>query len=103
MYNVMYTAAVEKAQMAQKVRKQIYIEPKQEDVLKNYARKLQLSEAELIRQGIDLVLAHGVSSPSDARAWESELKFLRKRAKTPALGSKRSWTREEVYEDRLSG
>ena len=40
--------------MAQKVRKQVYIEPDQEIALKRLCEKTGASEAELLRQGIDL-------------------------------------------------
>ena len=89
--------------MARMVRKQIYVEPHQEEALKSRARELKLSEAELIRQGVDLALAQGISSPIDTKAWEAELTFIEERAKISALDGKRTWTREELYEDRLSG
>ena len=34
------------------------------------------------------------------RAWQEELAFMRKRARKTALGRPRTWTREELYDDR---
>ncbi len=39
------------------VRKQVYIDPRQEDELKKAAARTGLRESELIRRGIDLVLS----------------------------------------------
>jgi len=85
------------------VRKQVYIKPEQEKRLKERARELGVSEAELIRRGIDQVAHVPVALPLDRRAWQAELAFIRKRAsRQKALGSQRRWTREELYEERLS-
>jgi len=87
--------------MSRMVRKQIYIEPKQEKLLKQRARELGVSEAELIRQGIDQVSHVLAALPLDREAWQDELAFIRKRARSQkALGGQRSWTREELYEER---
>lgn len=87
--------------MSRMVRKQIYIEPEQEELLKRRARELGVSEAELIRQGIDQVSHVLAALPLDREAWQDELAFIRKRARSQkALGGQRSWTREELYEER---
>jgi len=84
------------------VRKQVYIEPEQEKRLKQRARELGVSEAELIRRGIDQVTRVPAALPLDRRAWQDELAFIRKRARLrKALGSRRTWTREELYAERL--
>jgi len=56
--------------MARKVRKQLYTEARQEKILKRRAKELDVSEVELIRQGLDLVLARGESPVPDPQAWE---------------------------------
>lgn len=88
--------------MVRMVRKQVYIGPEQEQILKRRAKDLGVSEAELIRCGIE----HIAHVPSvlyvDKRAWQDELEFIKKRAsEQEALGGKRTWTREELYEERL--
>ena len=89
--------------MTQMVRKQIYLEAKQESALKSRAKELKLSEAELIRHGVDMVLAQEGSCSVDTKAWEAELSFIEERAKIPSLDGIRTWTRDELYEERLSG
>jgi len=88
--------------MTQKVRKQLYIEARQEEMLKRRAKELDVSEAELIRQGLDMVLAQGERPVPDPQAWEEELAFIHERAKIPALAGERTWTREELYDERPS-
>jgi hypothetical protein len=90
--------------MAQMVRKQIYIQKRQQAVLKRLARARGLSEAELIRQAIDQHVSGGpgVTSP-DPKAWEKAHRFmLALRAHGPLRGQARKWKREDLYEERLS-
>ncbi len=87
--------------MEKMVRKQVYIEAGQEASLKRRAKDLGVSESDLIRQGIDRVVVHPSTAHADTRAWEEELAFIRARAKTSSSGEKRTWRREDLYEDRL--
>jgi hypothetical protein len=88
--------------MARMIRKQVYIEPEQEAKLKRCAKEQGVTEAALIRRGIDTVTAGAGPTYRDRQAWDEELAFLAQRALIPALGGKRSWTREELYEERLA-
>lgn len=84
-------------------RKQVYIEPDQDARLKQLARDWGVTEAELIRRALDRQLGGALLLPPDRAAWESEKAFLRERENLvcgPSQG--RRWTREELYEDRLS-
>jgi hypothetical protein len=84
------------------IRKQIYIKPEQEKALKQRARALQVSEADLIRQGIESILGKPDGGVDIAdQAWEDAKRFIRLRMamKVPQTG--RSWTRDELYEERL--
>ena len=88
--------------MSRMVRKQIYIEPEQEALLKQRAKELDVSEAELIRRGIDHISHTRRRLPLDQRAWQEELAFMRQRARRQGASSQgRGWTREELYEERL--
>lgn len=90
--------------MSRMVRKQIYLEPEQEKRLKQQAKALGVSEAELIRRGIDRVTRLPAGGPLDSKAWQDELAFIRKRARRwKALGQTRRWTREVLYAERLPG
>jgi hypothetical protein len=82
------------------VRKQVYITPAQDALLKQRAEEIGTTESDLIRQGIDRLGQAAWSGPADARAWEDELAFIERRAALPGLGLPRGWTRDELYADR---
>ncbi len=90
--------------MAQMVRKQIYIEKRQQARLKRLARARGISEAELIRQAIDQNASGGPREKHpDPEAWKKAHRFmLVLRARGPLPGSPRAWKREELYEERLT-
>ncbi len=91
--------------MAQMIRKQIYIPKHQEARLKRLAKARGVSEAEIIRQAIDQQLSGGASHSfrPDPSAWEQAYQFmLSLQAKGPLPNRRRKWTREELYEERLS-
>jgi sensor domain CHASE-containing protein len=90
--------------MARMVRKQIYIQKQQQEILKRLARARGLSEAELIRQAIDHQVGSGVQSIlPDPAAWDEAHQFmLALRARGPLQDQPRNWTREDLYEERLS-
>ena len=86
--------------MSQMVRKQIYIEKAQERQLRQKAKEMGVSEAALIRKGIDYIDSGAMITPRDAKAWQDELRFIQKRTKIQARQAKRRWTREDLYEER---
>ncbi len=91
--------------MAVMVRKQVYIEPRQDAVLKQLAQARGVSEAELIRRAIDQQISGSqrLSLPPDPAAWEQAYQFmLDLHAQGPVAGQGRTWTREDIYEERLS-
>lgn len=83
--------------MGRKIRKQVYNEVQLEKMLKRRGKELDLSEAELVRQGLDVVLARGEGPVLDPQAWDEERAFIGERARIPALSGERTWTREELY------
>jgi hypothetical protein len=84
------------------VRKQIYIESRQEMSLKQQARSFGITESEIIRRAIDRQMASVRLDVRDLKAWELEKTFIAKRmAKGPAPGGRR-WKREDAYEERLT-
>ncbi len=87
--------------MSRMVRKQIYIEPRQEELLKRRAKELGLSEAELIRRGIDQISRVRVHRCFDREAWKEAKAFIEKRMQITAPQTGRGWTREELYDERL--
>ncbi len=87
--------------MSRMVRKQIYIESRQDMTLKRQARTLGMTEAEVIRRAIDHQMAFVRINARDLKAWEQEKAFIAKRmARGPVSGSRR-WKREDSYEERL--
>jgi hypothetical protein len=90
--------------MTQMVRKQIYIDKRQKAQLKRVAKARGTSEAELIRQAIDRQLASsGTGLPHDVAAWERALELMRTlQAQGPLASRRRSWTRDELYDERES-
>ena len=83
------------------VRKQLYIDERQDRALKRRARELGLSEAELVRRALDAALA-GEQRPLPGRkeALESFLQRAVELARCHRSPARR-WSREELYEERL--
>jgi len=87
--------------MSRMVRKQVYIEPEQEELLKRRSRELGVSEAALIRRGIEQAARLSVPRVLDRRAWEDAKRFILERLAISAPQTGRTWTRDELYEERL--
>ena len=91
--------------MSAMVRKQVYVELRQDALLKQLAAARGVSEAALIRRAIDQQLsgAQETPLPPDPVAWDQAYQFMRNlHAQGPLPGPGRTWTREELYEERLS-
>ena len=87
--------------MSRMIRKQIYIDPAQEALLKQRAQELGISETELIRRCLDNIEHQAITLSVDRHAWEEELAFMQTRAQTiPGRRGHRQWTREELYAER---
>jgi len=86
------------------IRKQVYIEPRHDRMLKRRASQRGMTEAQLIREALDSVEGGTVvrRREGDAAAGRKALAFMRSlsalRRKT---SSDRGWTRESLYEDRI--
>ena len=87
--------------MRRMVRKQVYIEPAQDARLKRQAEQLGVTEAELIRRAIDQAGPAPRGLPLDQGAWEEAKGIIQQRLGITVPQSGRSWTREELYEERL--
>lgn len=87
--------------MTRMVRKQIYIEPRQEEILKRRAKEMRITEAELVRRAIDQINRSYASLPPNLQAWEEEKEFIRKHRSMDVPQTGRNWTRDELYEERL--
>lgn len=80
------------------IRKQVYIEPQQERLLKKRAKELAVTEAELIRQSLDQRLATVVPRRPNAGAWRELMRFFRRRMQMKVRQRPRQWTRDELYD-----
>ena len=88
--------------MGRMIRKQVYIEARQEAMLKRLARAQGVSEAELIRQAIDRQVSAGHVLPPETAAWEEAHRLmLALRLRGPIADRARTWTRDELYENRV--
>lgn len=89
--------------MAKMIRKQVYIRPDHERMLKRRARELGVTQAEVIRRGIE-ELARTASAPTfmpDPSAWIEARRWIERRRRMNVPQTGRTWTREELYEERL--
>lgn len=89
--------------MEQMVRKQIYIERRQEALLKRAAKQRGMSEAEIIRQALERELAAGsIRKRMEGDAFARAHKFIvARRARGLVNVQPYRWRREDAYEERL--
>jgi len=86
------------------IRKQLYIEPRQEEALKRRARELGVSEAELVRRALDASLAGDPATlmhPGRGQAAERLAAALDRIARTGVVAPE-AYDREDLYAERLS-
>lgn len=90
------------------VRKQVYIRPQQEEQLKRLAEQRAVTEAELIREALDVLLQQSTpagavkSLPPDEAAWQAILQSIRNLKPDPERTEPYRWNREELYEERMA-
>jgi len=83
------------------IRKQVYLEPRQDAQVKQLAAERKTTEADVIREAIDTLLAEVTRQRRAQQAWDEALAFMEARnAQGPVPGG-RTWTRDELYEERL--
>ena len=80
------------------IRKQVYLRADQDRRLKMLARKLGISEAELIRQSVDRAVLESTTPRPDLSVWEAERKYLVRRMSGRKLPGRRDWRRDDLYE-----
>lgn len=84
--------------MATRVRKQVYIEPDQELLLKRLAAELGVTEAEIIRQAIDRWTHDAPLLPPDTNAWSEERSFIESLMRRGKVAGGRAWTRDDLHD-----
>jgi hypothetical protein len=87
------------------IRKQVYLEAYQDQLLKQKSKSTGVSEAELVRQALEAHLYDGAAAGLDLSAWEEEKKFIEQLiGQRKASGRKankqggRAWRRDDLYE-----
>lgn len=88
--------------MPNMVRKQIYIDTQQEKVLKAKAKELNIPESEIIRQGINNLIKMPIVPKKDIKAWKEAKRFIQNLITKGPVRGKRRWTREELYDRKIS-
>ena len=84
------------------VRKQLYLTPAQDRALKERARREHRSEADLVRQAVDLLLDDGAKAQAavgDLQRFADEVASTYP-TEPRAPGEGRGWTRDGLYEER---
>jgi hypothetical protein len=84
--------------MAVKIRKQIYIEPDQNTILKRLSVERGMPEAEIIREAITQHVQGLRVRVRDLRAWEAERDFIGQLSAQGSAPEPRTWRREELHE-----
>jgi hypothetical protein len=83
--------------MAKMVRKQLYIEPRQEALLKQLVRETGVTESELIRQAIDRQMKVICFPKQNLRAWQEERAFIAYLIQQGPTPGGWSWRREDLH------
>ncbi|MDI6871149.1 MAG: CopG family transcriptional regulator [Bacillota bacterium] len=87
--------------MSRLIRKQLYLEPAQDALVKEWAAKRGLSEAEVVREALNLyaATAQQLRLPRNPAAWAEEKAFLEAQGCRETVPGRREWEREDLYED----
>ena len=81
------------------IRKQVYLEARQDRLLKARARQLGVTEAELIRQSLQQTLdAPAIPARPSAEAWAAFMRSVQRRRRIKVPQKSRTWTRDELYD-----
>ncbi len=83
--------------MATKVRKQVYLEPHQEALLKRLAAELGVTEAEIVRRAIEAYTRGWRFRQRNLAAWEEERAFIENLLRRGPVAGGRTWQREGLY------
>ncbi len=81
-----------------KVRKQVYLELRQDALIKQISEMSGVSEAEVIRQALDSHLVGLRQNRQNLELWVQEKSFIQDVKARPRLPNLRDWRREDLYE-----
>ena len=80
------------------IRKQVYIEARQDRVLKERAKRYRVTEAALIRQAIDGALLPSAAGTTNPEAWKAYKRRVASYLKRHGRVTVKPWKREELYD-----
>ncbi len=86
--------------MSSKIRKQIYLDKRLDNLVRQKAKRTGRSQAEVIRDTLSNALDAKGERP-ELEAWRDLKKFFEERAKLKSNLKGRTWKREDLYEERL--
>ncbi len=81
-----------------KVRKQVYLDPIQDEILKQLARETGITQAEIIRQAIELHAGSIRLLGRDLNVWARERAFILQLIQLGPVAGRRTWRREDIHE-----
>jgi hypothetical protein len=85
--------------MARMIRKQFYIEPRHQAILKRMAKEEGVTEAEAIRRALDQLDAGlRLARAQRASAWDKEEAFIRDWLARGGVKGGRTWKRDDAYD-----
>lgn len=87
--------------MTTMIRKQVYLEPRQDIQIKQLATERKTTEADVIREAIDTLLGEVARQRRAQQAWDEALAFMEARYAQGTVSAERTWTRDELYAERL--
>jgi len=79
-------------------RKQVYIYTDQDRRLRALARRQGTTESNLLRAGVDRILAEPLPLGRDHRAWLKSRAFIDSLNRLGPVKGERRWTREDAHE-----
>ena len=82
--------------MSAMIRKQVYILPHHERLLKERAKKYKVTEAELIRRALARELT--TRQAPDPTGWEAMKRYIERYRMKPVRQRRRRWTRDDLYD-----
>ena len=81
------------------VRKQLYLERRQDRFLKRLSRQTGKTEAEIVREVLDRYAEETAREKERLRVWEEQKAFIRDWiAQGPVPSTGRTWKREDLYD-----
>jgi len=90
--------------MTTMIRKQVYLEPRQDSQIKQLAQERGTTEAAIMREAVDLLLAEAERLSKAQGAWEMAQALMEARAAYAVPSSQveeRTWIRDELHQERI--